>query len=213
MTDLIALSDISKQYGSIRILDHFFLRLAPGEFVIITGSSGSGKSTLLYLIGLLDDRFTGNYRLFDKDVRQMSDPEKSILRNTRIGFIFQNYHLVPHMSVRDNILLPSLYRKKSIFLSDSVRMEHLPELLGIEHLLDRDICELSGGQKQRIAVARALLYHPDLILADEPTGNLDPGNTAILMELFKELKQQGKTILMVTHDPSLRPFGDRIVDL
>ena len=108
MTDLIALSDISKQYGSIRILDHCSLRASPGEFVIITGSSGSGKSTLLYLIGLLDDRFTGNYRLFDKDVRQMSDPEKSILRNTRIGFIFQNYHLVPHMSVRDNILLPSL---------------------------------------------------------------------------------------------------------
>ena len=213
MTDLIALSDISKQYGSIRILDHCSLRLTPGEFVIITGSSGSGKSTLLYLIGLLDDRFTGNYRLFDKDVRQMSDPEKSILRNTRIGFIFQNYHLVPHMSVRDNILLPSLYRKKSIFLSVSDRMENLPELLGIENLLDRDICELSGGQKQRIAVARALLYHPDLILADEPTGNLDPDNTAILMKLFLELKQQGKTILMVTHDPSLRPFGDRIVDL
>ena len=207
------MSDISKYYGSRPVLDHFSHSFERGHFSMITGPSGSGKSTLLYLIGLLDDRFTGEYILFGRNIRRMSDREKSTVRNTRIGFIFQNFHLIPHLNVRDNILLASIYRTDTIYKNISDRYDHLIRLLGISDIQGKVPCELSGGQQQRVAAARALLENPDLILADEPTGNLDPSNTGILMDLFIKLKQQGKTIIMVTHDPSLFHYSDHLIEL
>ena len=210
---------------------------------MLTGASGSGKSTLLFLVGLLDDRYEGTYLFGNKDVASLSDAQKSLLRSRSFGFVFQNYNLIPNMTGTENIMLSGRYRRHFAVnepsgsryqkhfsvngpfggsdkhnptwsLSEAKdRCTYLTQLLGVEKFAEKRVQYLSGGQQQRIAVARALFSDPDIILADEPTGNLDEENSHIILQCFDELRKNGKTILMATHADQLLPRGDRTIRL
>ena len=212
--ECIVLSDICKSYGDHVILDHFSGRFRKGEMTAVTGASGRGKSTLLSLIGLLDQNFSGQYFLFGQNVGTMKPAQRDRLRNGFIGFVFQKDHLIPHMTVLDNLMLPFFYQKKpASYREAKARCISLAGQFFIDSLTDRPVEYLSGGEKQRAAIARAMTLDPDLLLADEPTGNLDPENTAVILDCFQSLKEQGKTILMVTHDETLLHRFDRVVRL
>ena len=214
VSERILLSKICKSYKDHVIFDRFSCCFQKGEMAAVTGASGKGKSTLLSLIGLLDLDFSGQYSLFGQDVSSMTPSRKDRLRNSSIGFVFQNNHLIPHMSVLDNLLLPFFYQKKPVSYQEAkARCISLAGRFFIDSLLDRPVDHLSGGEKQRIAIARAMTQNPVLLLADEPTGNLDPENTAVILDCFQSLKEQGKTILMVTHDGSLLHRFDRVIRL
>ena len=176
-----------------------------GDFVAIMGSSGSGKSTLLNLLGALDRPTHGRYVLAGNDVSQLSDDELSTIRNSLIGFIFQSYNLVPQYTVLENIELPLLYRQgyPPITGADRDRCLHLAERVELGDRLDHRPYQLSGGQQQRVAIARAMVNDPQIILADEPTGNLDSATEQQIMQILHELNNEGRTIIMVTHEPQI----------
>ena len=207
----IVLENIRKSYGSRIIFDHFTHTFREGEFSMISAPSGMGKSTLLHLIGLLDPSFEGTYHLNGIPVSSMNDTQKSMLRSRCFGFIFQNYNLLPQLNVMDNILLPTLYSQKN--LSYKKRCLELAEMLSIEKILDQEVFSLSGGEQQRTAIARALILDPRFILADEPTGSLDPSNTEAVLACFRQLKDLKKTVIMVTHDHSVLHYADSVVSL
>lgn len=216
MCTVISLNNIQKSFGDRKILDHFSCVFKQHQFTIITGKSGKGKTTLLHLIGLLDQDFSGEYLLFGQNIRSLKPSKKDLIRNRSIGFIFQNYHLIPGLDMQSNIMLPSIYSPLSgnpISKKISQRTEDLIGMFHLESLQNRDIRTLSGGEQQRIAIARALLMDPDVILADEPTGNLDESNTNMIMDQFRNLTDQGKTVIMVTHDRSIADRADRIIEL
>ena len=211
---LLSLKNIIKSYQikseTYEILKGLDIEIKKGEFVAIMGPSGSGKSTLLNIIGCLDSPSSGLYILEDKNVSGLSQRELAIIRNTHIGFIFQNFNLIPSLSVLDNVLLPSFYLGKE----DYKRAKELLSSMGLSERLSFKPNELSGGQKQRVAIARALMNNPSFLLADEPTGALDSKTGKEIMELIVDLnKKEGKTILMVTHDPTIAERAHRIIRL
>ena len=180
-------------------------QFAEGDFIAIMGASGSGKSTMLNLLGGLDRPTLGKYYLGGEDVSQLDDDELSRIRNERIGFIFQSYNLIPQYTVLENIEVPLHYRPgyPAISAADRKRCEELASRVGLADRLDHRPTQLSGGQQQRVAIARALVNDPDIILADEPTGNLDSTTEEEIMRLLHELNREGRTIIMVTHEPAV----------
>jgi putative ABC transport system ATP-binding protein len=218
MSDVtIETQELNKWYPK-RSLQAFALRratfkVARGEFVAIMGPSGSGKSTLLYVLGCLIHPTGGTYRLEGRDMMQMNEHERAQVRSRQIGFVFQSFQLLPGISALRNVELPSLYNKQSR-RERRERARHLLERVGLADRLDYRPPELSGGEAQRVAIARALMNDPNLILADEPTGNLDSENGQSVMALLNELHREGRTVMMVTHDGELaRQNAGRILNI
>jgi putative ABC transport system ATP-binding protein len=213
---MIELSGIRKTYRQggteIRALDGIDLAIRPGEFVAIMGPSGSGKSTLLNVLGALDKPDAGRYRLGDDEVGELDDDAASSLRNRRIGFVFQSFHLLPRLTVLENVLLPQRYALQAD-AGAAQRARALLDRIGLGSRIDHRPGELSGGQLQRAAIARALLNEPALLLADEPTGNLDSKSATDVMALLTELNAAGQTLVMVTHDPDIAARAGRTIHL
>jgi putative ABC transport system ATP-binding protein len=213
---VIALDHVSKSYpmaGSwLAVLHDVTLHIAPGEFVAIMGASGSGKSTLMNIIGCLDRPTRGQYRLLGRDISTASRSELADVRNQTLGFVFQNFNLLSRTSALENVELPLVYAG----VGSRERRERARaalERVGLGARLDHTPNQLSGGQQQRVAIARALVGNPGVILADEPTGNLDSRTTLEVMELFQELSHSSITLVLVTHEPDLAPFASRVITL
>jgi ABC-type lipoprotein export system ATPase subunit len=211
---VIVLKDIRKSYfvgdRELPILKGITLTVTRGEFVILMGVSGSGKTTLMNIIGLLDKQTEGEYVFADTNVDGLDDERLADMRNNHIGFVFQQFFLLPYLDAIENVLIPIVYSRKGIkHPRDKARM--LLGKFGLEHRIHNKPSQLSGGEQQRVAIARALVNDPDLILADEPTGALDSKTGGEIMELFRMLNDEGKTIIVVTHDPRLATFGRRLV--
>ncbi len=196
----------------VHALDHVDLEVNTGDFVAVMGPSGSGKSTLMNILGCLDRPDTGEYRLLDRLVSNMPDDELSGLRNRYIGFVFQSYHLLPRMTALENVLLPLRYAKGWVEEGSS-RAPELLKSLGLSNRMYHRPNQLSGGQRQRVAIARALIANPPLLLADEPTGNLDSKTSEEMMALFDKLNSIGQTILMVTHEEDIAAHARRIIHM
>lgn len=214
---MIQLENISKVYQTRNIetlaLDNINLKVKQGEFISVMGPSGCGKSTLLNVIGLLDDPTSGNLSLDGVGINGYTDKELAAFRNQKLGFIFQNFHLIPSLNVKDNVELPLLYRKVSASERKKLSLEIL-EKLEMLHRAQHFPSELSGGQCQRVALARAIVGKPEILLADEPTGNLDSKMGEDIMSLLRSLnKDLGATIVMVTHDMGLANTTERIIHL
>jgi putative ABC transport system ATP-binding protein len=213
---MIELSNIRKTYrqggNEIHALDGIDLRVAPGEFVAIMGPSGSGKSTLLNVLGALDRPDTGRYRLARDEISALDDDAASDVRNRRIGFVFQSFHLLPRLTVLENVLLPQRYARHAD-AGAAERAVALLERIGLGQRIGHLPGQLSGGQLQRAAIARALLNQPALLLADEPTGNLDSRSAADVLELLRELHAGGQTLVLVTHDPAIAAGAQRTIHL
>lgn len=211
---LIAVRDLSKVYpmggGTVRALAGVTMTIDEGEFVAIMGPSGSGKSTFMNLLGCLDTASAGSYLLAGEEVGGMSSDELAALRSRRIGFVFQQFNLLPRTTALDNAMLPLLYGQLNKAARYARARERL-ELVGLGNRLDHTPAQLSGGQQQRVAIARALVNDPVLLLADEPTGALDSRTSLEVMALFQALNQQGQTVVMVTHEPEVARFASRIV--
>ena len=215
MTKIIEVNNVSKSFGKNENINHVLngasMSVDQGEFVSLMGASGSGKSTLLYLIGGLDRDFQGNISVCGSDIGSLKDKALSDLRLKNMGFVFQFYNLVMNLNVADNILLPQTIngKKKSDLKKD---LDEILEITGLTEKRKAMPNTLSGGQQQRVAIARAVLGNPSIILADEPTGNLDATSTKEIMELFQRLnKEKGMTILQVTHSEQCAEYGTRIV--
>jgi ABC-type lipoprotein export system ATPase subunit len=200
------LTDISRVYRmgqtEVRALDEFNFTFRQGEYWAVMGSSGSGKSTLLNILGCLDRPNSGSYRVRGEDTNDLDDDELSELRSRHLGFVFQNYNLLPQLNVLENILVPIFYQDTPPEGIEERAIE-LARRVGLEKRLDHKPTELSGGQQQRVAIARALINDPALILADEATGNLDSHTAQEILALLDELHQEGKTIVLVTHEPDV----------
>ena len=207
--------DLTREYAmgdvTVRALRGVNLTVQIGEFLALMGSSGSGKSTLLNMIGLLDRPTSGQYWLEDMEVFSLSRNELATIRGRRIGFIFQNFNLLPRYSTWENVALPLAYRKGECGSEEQYKkaMQILARV-GLEHRAGHQPMELSGGERQRVAIARALVTEPAVLLADEPTGNLDSATSKEIMSLLRELHAEGKTILMVTHDRNIAQYASRI---
>jgi putative ABC transport system ATP-binding protein len=212
---LIETRQLSKRYrmGSSELfaLREVDLRLAAGEFVALMGPSGSGKSTLLHLLGCLDTPTSGAYFLEGRDVSQLSPAERSRLRNRQIGFIFQNFNLLPRLDTLENVALPLLYGKHGDHVYEKARGALLH--VGLASRLNHLPTELSGGERQRVAIARALVTDPAILLADEPTGSLDSHTGADILQLLVSLWREGRTILLVTHDSNVAAYAQRILKM
>ncbi len=213
-TPVISLRRATKTFGfddsATDAIVSINLEIQRGEFVAIMGPSGCGKTTLLNILGLLDQPTIGRYLFNGRDVGKFSSSRKARIRNREIGFIFQNFNLVTNMTVLDNVVLPLTYRHGWNYKN----LEKASQLLDAIGLKNREYFkpnQLSGGQMQRVAIARALISHPSIILADEPTGNLDSNNSQVIMDLLTELHKKGNTILMVTHNPELLKFASRVI--
>ena len=212
MKPLIRLSGIKKTVGSEQILKGIDLEIYEGEFVSIIGASGSGKSSLLYVLGLLDKPTEGEVFFEGEKIDYSNDKRLSYLRNSKIGFVFQFHYLVQELSILDNVILPAI--KKGVPIKEArERAMVLLERLGLKGKENRKPYEISGGEMQRTAIARALINQPKVLLADEPTGNLDSTNTQKVMDIFKEINKSQTTIVMVTHEIDLAKQTKRIVEL
>jgi putative ABC transport system ATP-binding protein len=212
---VISLSHLSKVYSrsdgaSVGALSHISLEIERGEFVSLRGASGSGKSSLLNIIGCLDQPTSGTYRLDGQSLAGLSDKELSLIRGRRIGFVFQAFHLLPRTTALENVELPMIYSGGKI---DRAKARAALARVGLEDRADHYGTELSGGEQQRVALARALTNDPDLILADEPTGNLDSRAGGEVMALFKSLHEEGRTLVLVTHDDAVAAYAMREIRL
>ena len=212
---MIELRDIGKRFTDdagavIDAVAGVSLRIDRGEFVAIVGASGSGKSTLLNILGLLDQPTSGQYQFDGHDVAGLSVTEQARFRNKKVGFVFQSFHLLPRTSALENVELPLLYSDRSSI--DDLARRAL-DAVGLSDRVKHSPSQLSGGQQQRVAIARALVNEPDLLLADEPTGNLDAQAATEIMEIFKTLNASGRTIVLVTHDPAMARYAQRTVKL
>ena len=209
---IVKLTDICKDYVQgkepVRVLKNISLSVEKGDYLAIMGPSGSGKTTLMNLIGLLDVPTSGSYELDGRDLKDLSDKELAKLRNKHIGFVFQNFNLLPKMDAVDNVALPLLYAGVSLKERRARAAEAL-EAVGLGERKNFLPNQLSGGQCQRVAIARAMVGKPDLLLADEPTGALDTKSGNQIMELFRKLSDEGITIIMITHEPAIAACADK----
>jgi putative ABC transport system ATP-binding protein len=212
--ELIRLDTITKVYGAgdgaVAALQEFSLTVRTGESLAVMGPSGSGKSTLMNILGCLDTPTSGRYWFAGEDVSRLNETELAHVRNRRIGFVFQQFQLLPKLSAWRNVELPLLYRNVSN--RRRLALEAL-EQVGLANRVDHRPTQLSGGQQQRVAIARALVTNPDLILADEPTGNLDTASSRDVLAILHELNEQGRTIIIITHDPEVAPVAHRTVHM
>ncbi len=217
MAAIVEVQDLIKNYYmgdvTVNVLKGIDLSFEEGDFVSLMGPSGSGKSTLMNILGCLDRPTEGNYYLRDRDVAHMSDNQLSEVRSTYLGFIFQAYNLLPQYTVVENIELPLVYQGVPLDQRTKDRCVALAEMVGLGDRLDHRPLQLSGGQQQRVAIARALVNDPQVILADEPTGNLDSRTSVEIMEMLTELNKAGKTIIMVTHENDIAEWSRRVVRL
>jgi len=197
---------------TIQALKGVNLSIDKGEFVSIMGPSGSGKTTLMNIIGCLDTPSSGSYYLNNQSISELNDNELAIIRNKEIGFVFQSFHLLAKNSALDNVLLPLKYARKNSNES-LIRAREVLDQVGLSDRINQGPSELSGGQQQRVAIARALVNKPSILFADEPTGNLDSQTGNYVMDLFKELNQQGQTIILITHEDDIANKSDRIINI
>ena len=214
MSTLIELKDIMKTYvmgdNVVHALNHVDVTIDYGEFTAIMGASGSGKSTMMNILGCLDRPTSGEYYLDGKEIAGYNDDELAHTRNAKIGFVFQNFNLLSKLTAQANVALPLIYAG----VGEEERMERAKkalEAVGLGERLDHKPMEMSGGQRQRVAIARALINDPPVIMADEPTGNLDTKSSYEIMEIFKKMNEQGKTVIMVTHEPDIAAYTKRIL--
>ena len=198
--------------NEVRALDHVSLTIDEQEFVAIIGHSGSGKSTLMNMLGCLDVPTSGEYWLHGQDVSALSDDELSDIRNREIGFIFQGFNLIPNLTALENVELPLIYRGVSKSVREELSVEALKKV-GLEHRMDHKPSEMSGGQQQRVAIARAIAQAPPVILADEPTGNLDSNSTKEIMDILKGLHKEGRTVILITHDNEIAAQAKRVIKI
>lgn len=207
---MIQIERLSKKYGragsSVEALKEATFQIAPAEFVCVRGASGSGKSTLLNILGCLDRPSSGSYWLDGQDVSRCSDKQLSRVRNAKIGFIFQSFNLLPRTTALENVEIPMVYGEGHV---DRSRAKQTLERVGLSARAEHFSTELSGGEQQRVAIARALINNPMLILADEPTGNLDASAAGEVMRLLQTLNDEGRTILLVTHDSAVAAYASR----
>ena len=212
---LITLSKVTKVYriGDIEVqaLRGLDLRIDEGEFVAIMGASGSGKSTLMNLIGCLDTPTTGSYVLDEIDVAELGDDELALIRNRRIGFVFQSFNLIPRSTALHNVEMPLIYAGDTTLREERAMLAL--DMVGLADRANHQPSELSGGQQQRVAIARALITEPAILLADEPTGNLDSESSLEIMRLLARLNGEGRTIVLITHEPDIAAFASRVVRL
>ena len=212
---LIKISDLKKEYQSgdliTKVLRGISFKIESGEFVSIMGPSGSGKSTLMHILGLLDGFSSGSYFFAGQDVSLMSDNELASFRNEKIGFVFQSFNLLSKTSVLDNVILPLNYSKNRKNMAD--RAKKVLGEVGLDHRLNYYTNQISGGEKQRVAIARALVNEPSIILADEPTGNLDSKSGVQIMQILQKLNDRGNTIILVTHETYTAEHAKRIVQI
>lgn len=202
---VLELQNISKSFGSVSALKSINLAVEKGEWVSIMGPSGSGKSTLLNIIALLDEPTSGDYKLLGKSMSDLSEDEKIIIRREKIGLIFQQFHLIPYLNALENVELAQFYHS-SVDREDA---KAALEKVGLGHRISHLPSELSGGEQQRLCIARSFINNPDILLADEPTGNLDGENEKIVLEAFCKLRDEGKTIILITHNPELGEYGNK----
>lgn len=214
MAEVIRLVDIVKSYimgdSVVHALDHVNVQIGEGEFTSIMGPSGSGKSTMMNILGCLDRPASGHYFLRGRDIAGYNDDELAHTRNAEIGFVFQNFNLLPKLTAQVNVALPLVYAG----INEEERMVRAAralEAVGLGNRLDHKPNEMSGGQRQRVAIARALVNNPAIIMADEPTGNLDTKSSYEIMDIFKAMNDEGKTIVMVTHEPDIAQQTKRIL--
>lgn len=216
MGALVEIRDMCKVYNpgenEVRALDHVDVTIDEGEFVAIIGQSGSGKSTLMNMLGCLDVPSSGLYRLHGQDVSALEDDELSDIRNREIGFIFQGFNLIANLTALENVELPLIYRgvgkAKRLELSEKAL-----EKVGLAHRMDHKPSEMSGGQQQRVAIARAIAQAPPIILADEPTGNLDSHSTQEIMGILDNLHKEGRTVILITHDNEIAAKAKRVIKI
>ncbi|MBQ7933273.1 MAG: ABC transporter ATP-binding protein [Lachnospiraceae bacterium] len=216
MSALVEIRDVSKVYNpgenEVRALDHISVSIEEGEFVAIIGQSGSGKSTLMNMLGCLDVPTSGRYMLHGQDVADLDDDELSDIRNREIGFIFQGFNLIPNLTALENVELPLLYR--GVGRSKRRELSEVAlEKVGLQHRMDHRPAEMSGGQQQRVAIARAIAQAPPIILADEPTGNLDSNSSREIMGILQQLHSEGRTVILITHDNEIAAQAKRIIKI
>ncbi|MBI4976021.1 MAG: ABC transporter ATP-binding protein [Spirochaetes bacterium] len=211
---LIELVDLEKAYflgaEEVPVLKKINLTIHEGEFIAIMGTSGSGKSTLMNVLGFLDRPTRGKYLLKGSDVSNLTDEDEARIRNREIGFIFQTFNLLSQYTSYENVALPLMYRDEEV---DHGRVMRAVETVGLTHRIHHKPSEISGGQRQRVAIARALVTDPAILLADEPTGNLDSKTSIEIMELFLNLHKTGATIILVTHEPDIAHYSERIIHI
>lgn len=219
MKKVISVRDLCRTFhvGDIDVhaLDHISLDIHEGEFIAVMGPSGSGKSTLMNILGCLDTPTSGSYELLEHKVSEMDDDQLSDIRNQYLGFVFQSFHLLPRLTAWDNVLLPMRYSRSSrTQASETIKHAHrVVEELGMDDRMKHNPNQLSGGQRQRVAIARALVTNPSLLLADEPTGNLDSKTSANILSLFDALNEQNQTILIVTHEDEVAKHATRVIHM
>lgn len=214
MSALVEIQDISKIYNpgenEVRALDHISLTIQKGEFVAIIGQSGSGKSTLMNMIGCLDVLTEGTYILNGQNVSKLSDNELSDIRNQEIGFIFQGFNLIANLTAQENVELPLIYRGVPKKERHELSVAALKKV-GLAHRMDHRPSEMSGGQQQRVAIARAIAQAPPVILADEPTGNLDSASSMEILDILKQLHAENRTVILITHDNDIAKQAKRVI--
>lgn len=215
---LIELADIRKTYETgelqVPVLHGISLTIMPGEFIALTGASGSGKSTLMHILGCLDRPTSGRFLMEGHDVSTLTRDERAAVRNEKMGFVFQSFNLLPRTSAIENVLLPLSYARKRVEHREAVtRAKELLDRMGLGDRMKHEPSQLSGGQQQRVAIARALINRPALLLADEPTGNLDSTTSEDVLKMFGELNKEGITVMLVTHDVGIAAHAKRIIRL
>ncbi|EDO8589380.1 ABC transporter ATP-binding protein [Campylobacter jejuni] len=207
--ELIKINNLNKEFGKVKALNNINLSVYEGEWLAIMGPSGSGKSTLLNILSLMDTPSSGEYILDNENLEQMDEDQKITLRREKIGLVFQQFHLIPYLNALENVMLSQYYHSSV----DEEDAKMVLEKVGLSHRLTHLPSQLSGGEQQRVCIARALINNPELLLADEPTGNLDEANEQIVLQTLQKLKNEGKTIVLITHNPDLAKFADRTLIL
>ncbi|EAH4493932.1 ABC transporter ATP-binding protein [Campylobacter jejuni] len=207
--ELIKINNLNKEFGKVKALNNINLSVYEGEWLAIMGPSGSGKSTLLNILSLMDTPSSGEYILDNENLEQMDEEQKITLRREKIGLVFQQFHLIPYLNALENVMLSQYYHSSV----DEEDAKMVLEKVGLSHRLTHLPSQLSGGEQQRVCIARALINNPELLLADEPTGNLDEANEQIVLQTLQKLKNEGKTIVLITHNPDLAKFADQTLIL
>lgn len=209
MKEIIKIQHLNKNFGEVKALQDINFSVSQGQWLAIMGPSGSGKSTLLNILSLMDEQTSGQYLLDGVDVGTLGEEDKIKIRREKIGLIFQQFHLIPYLNAVENVMLAQYYHSSV----DEEDAKAVLDIVGLSHRLKHLPSELSGGEQQRLCIARALINNPELLLADEPTGNLDEANEQIVLQLLRKLKSEGKTIVLITHNEMLGKQADKMLIL